>query len=387
MNNSNLKHKLSKAHLIQLSHEEKGSLRLRFAQYMNLHPLAQKTPFYTYLRYASVTAFTALIFLGSGSLITFASQSSLPGELLYPIKITSEKVKRATIKNPEQKIAYSLALLEKRYTETNTLIAEHSLDQTKETDITKNIQKNISDIQTENEKIAKTNPAEALSFNSKLAQALKTNTQVLLAVSEKNQSPLLSAKNTLVNDGPHAKIVLAAYESAAKISLKTEQLQQIVLSDTDIITVKTAEKKYQEILPRLTLALGATTKITPITTEPVVTEKTTIETVKTADIKTPVTTTETPAKQPEPDTLASLSEKLHAAYDAKEYNQVIVIADQIDQKLSEAEKIKRAEKTYDIVVPETTDVKTPADTVIETPTTLEKAPELKPTTTTTVDKK
>jgi hypothetical protein len=321
-----------------------------------------------------MATFVGIIVLGTGSIVTFASQSSLPGELLYPVKIASEKVKHASIKTPEAKINYSLALVEKRYNETNTLIAEHSLDQGKETKITKNIQSNITDIQHENDKIAKTNPAIALSNNSKLAQTLKTNTQVLLAVSEKNQNSTLSAKNTIAKvNNTHAKIVLAAYESAAKISMKTEQLQEIVLSDTDIVTVKTAEKKYQDILPKLETALAAEQPIvssettdTPVETKIASTlkvEKSVVET----KTETP-TVSEVKAKQPEPETLTTLSEKLHTAYDAKEFNQVIIIADQIDQKLSDAAKIKTAEKKYDIVVPPQTDIQPVIEKVIETTT-------------------
>ncbi len=361
MNNSHLKSKLAKAQKIELSLAEKGSLRIRFMQYMNANPLAHKSPFYTFTRAISMAAFVGIILLGSGSLVTFASQSSLPGELLYHVKLASEKAKHATIKTPEAKVDYSLALVEKRYTETNTLIANHALDQRKEAVITKNIQSSIVAIQQENDKIAKTNPAIALSLNSKLAQVLKTNTQVLLAVSEKNQNSTLSAKNTAEKvNSTHAKIVLAAYENAAKISMKTEQFQEIVLSDTDIVTIKTAEKKYQDILPKLELALSTETPVTITeSVNPTVDAKAVVA-VKVekpvVEIKTTSVATETKIKQLEPETLESLSKKLHAAYDAKQFNQVIIIADQIDQKLTDAVKIKKAEKTYDIVVSSETDI-------------------------------
>lgn len=371
MNNSHLKSKLAKAQKIELSLAEKGSLRVRFMQYMNANPITHRSPFYTFTRIVSMATFVGIIVLGTGSIVTFASQSSLPGELLYPVKIASEKVKHASIKTPEAKINYSLALVEKRYNETNTLIAEHSLDQGKETKITKNIQSNITDIQHENDKIAKTNPAIALSNNSKLAQTLKTNTQVLLAVSEKNQNSTLSAKNTVAKvNNTHAKIVLAAYESAAKISMKTEQLQEIVLSDNDIVTIKTAEKKYQDILPKLEIALATEQPIT--TPEPIeVPVEAKIATI--LKVEKPVTevktetsiVSEVKVKQPEPETLTTLSEKLHTAYEAKEFNQVIIIADQIDQKLSDAAKIKTAEKKYDIIVPPQTDVQPVIEKTIE----------------------
>jgi hypothetical protein len=371
MNNSHLKSKLAKAQKIELSLAEKGSLRVRFMQYMNANPLAHKSPFYTFTRAVSMATFVGILVLGTGSIVTFASQSSLPGELLYPVKIASEKVKHAAIKTPEAKIDYSLALVEKRYNETNTLIAEHSLNQGKESVITKNIQSTIADIQQENDKIAKSNPAIALSNNSKLAQTLKTNTQVLLAVSEKNQNSTLSAKNTTAKvNNAHAKLVLAAYESAAKITLKTEQLQEIVLSDTDIVTVKTAEKKYADILPKLEIALAAeqSTTSSETTETPVETKTTTVLKVEKPTVETkaeiPVVS-EVKTKQPEPETLTTLSEKLHTAYEAKEFNQVIIIADQIDQKLSDAAKIKTAEKKYDIIVPPQTDVQPVIEKTIE----------------------
>lgn len=360
MNNFDFKKIIAPLATIHLSEQEKGSLRLRVLDYMRSNPAPVKSGF-AMVKYFSTASLSLVIILGFGSLITSASQQSLPGQLLYPVKRATEQVAVKTIISPEGKINYSLSLIEKRYSETNQLLAQQSLNDQTESAITTDIQTHIADIQNQTETIAQTNPAEALSYNTKLAQALKTNTQVFLAVSEKNQS----IKKQPIAPKDHTKIVLAAYENTAKISLKTEQLQQVILSDTDIITIKTAEKKYHDILPKIIEVL-ADESITPTLSIniPELAKETVAEiTRKQNDVViVPEQNDSTPQKTeivapiqkintPEPETVATLAKKLDDAYITKKYNRVIVLADQIDQMISDTKKIKAAEQKYDVVVP------------------------------------
>jgi hypothetical protein len=278
------------------------------------------------------------------------------------IKRTNENIITRTIHSPEKKINYSLSLIEKRYTETNQLLTRNVLNDTAESLITADIENHIKDIQKQTETITQTNPAEALSYNTKLAQILKTNTQVFLAISEKNQP---TKNQQLTSPKNHAKIVLSAYENTAKISLKTEHLQQVVLSDTDVITIKTAEKKYRDILPKIAEVISAE-QASPILEVNPKEEKLSLPeikdqenevkvTIEKKDIVSPkseatIINKESNAQKSESDTVTTLAKKLDDAYTAKKYNRVIVLADQIDQIISETKKIKAAELKYDIIV-------------------------------------
>jgi hypothetical protein len=361
MNNFDFKKIIAPLKTINLSEREKGSLRLRISDHMRNHPAPIQSRL-SFSRVFPATILSLIIIASSGSLITVAAEQSLPGQFLYPIKRTNENIITRTIHSPEKKINYSLSLIEKRYTETNQLLTRNVLNDTAESLITADIENHIKDIQKQTETITQTNPAEALSYNTKLAQILKTNTQVFLAISEKNQP---TKNQQLTSPKNHAKIVLSAYENTAKISLKTEHLQQVVLSDTDVITIKTAEKKYRDILPKIAEVISAE-QASPILEVNPKEEKLSLPeikdqenevkvTIEKKDIVSPkseatIINKESNAQKSESDTVTTLAKKLDDAYTAKKYNRVIVLADQIDQIISETKKIKAAELKYDIIV-------------------------------------
>jgi hypothetical protein len=377
MNNFNLKKLIEPLASINLSEQEKGSLRLRIIDYVKNNPAPVATKL-SFVKYLSTATLSLVVIFGSGSLITFASQHSLPGQFLYPVKRASEQVAARTITATDKKINYSLSLIEKRYVETNQLLIQQSLDGNTESAITADIENHIADIQKQTELIAKTNPAEALSYNTKLAQTLKTNTQVFLAVSDKNKS--INDANTVSQD-KHTKIVLSAYKNAAKLALKTEQLQQVVLSDIDLITIKTAEKKYNDIRPKIDAVLPPLDP-TPLTI-PLVSMEPVNEPVIEPDTVKKLITEESENSKPIPkeseagkvpkneseetdalelpinessneaelESIASLVKKLDNAYVTKRFNDVIVLADKIDQIISNNEKIKAVEEKYNVIIP------------------------------------
>lgn len=64
-----------------------------------------------------------IVILLSGGATAFASQKSLPGETLYPVKLLTENIKLAVIFNPEEKIESRIALAKKRIEEIQTVIS------------------------------------------------------------------------------------------------------------------------------------------------------------------------------------------------------------------------------------------------------------------------
>lgn len=64
-----------------------------------------------------------MVILGGGLFVD--SQSSLPGDLLFPIKIFSENARAALVQNSEEKIIIHIAFAEKRIEEINDLLAKN----------------------------------------------------------------------------------------------------------------------------------------------------------------------------------------------------------------------------------------------------------------------
>lgn len=87
------------------------------------------TAFFTRLHLHSMPLFTiaALLLIGGGT--SLAAQGSLPGELLYPVKVgVNENIRLAFAVSEEAETEVQLALLEERVREAQTLQAEGHLD-------------------------------------------------------------------------------------------------------------------------------------------------------------------------------------------------------------------------------------------------------------------
>ena len=79
-----------------------------------------------------ITALALVVTLlgGTGAATVYASQDSLPGEFLYPVKTWSEDVQLDFTANPEEKISLSLDLTDRRLDEIQQLLASDTpLDQ------------------------------------------------------------------------------------------------------------------------------------------------------------------------------------------------------------------------------------------------------------------
>lgn len=381
MNNFNPNNLFSVFKEIKLTHNEKNSLRLQLSQYMHRRPIGSRSSFMTF-RYASIVAFALVLFVSSGGILTFASQGSLPGKTLYNVKRASEEFKKATLTTPAKKASYELALIDKRFSETNELISKQSLTTKNEAIIIDAIKQHTDDFKKETNQLAINNPAEALSYNAKLTNTLKTGTHILLALSHQQNQVLAKADSVSPNT-----LVLAAYASAEKITAEKKQLESMVISDTNIATVRTAEKKYSE-----TIALLEKQNIYPvdIAAKTAPTESVTDETPTVAlfaKLATPVEEkiVSEPAviltdDQIAANNLQKLANDLRDAYSTKQYAQVVIIAEQIQQQLNDAKKIQEAEAAYNVTIPaieqnisteetknNNTDIPTTTNTPVEEP--------------------
>ncbi len=385
MNEFKFKKIISEVQHIKLTQAEKNSLRIRVARHMNNHPIGSYSYFFNF-RYAMTVALALMITIGSGTFVASASQSALPGEKLYSVKRTTEKLKKISLKSPSEKVSYELALIDKRFSETNQLISKGNLTAKTEAVVISAIEQHTNDFKTEAKKLAVNDPADALSYNTKLTNTLKTGTHILMALSDQQSTTLAKADTVSPNT-----LVLAAYATAQKVTEEKKQLETIVVSDTNIATIKTAEKRYTETLallakqnivpsatPLETSVSTETVKSTPVVTSLEVLPEKTLSEIKTGDVqKTELkvakkTTESSLATKTISDTkniplskLQTLLNSLQQNYEAKKYGQVIIIADQIEQQLNETEKIQQAEKTYNVTIPssESTEISNPETTV------------------------
>ncbi len=330
---------------ISMTTQEKNVMRSHLVQHMQT---PQKSIHSTYFfRFVTTGVFALFVFITSTGIVSAAAQTALPGEFLYPVKRATESVKKVTLVSSIEKTNYEFDLIEKRFTETQDLISEKKLTDSNEAIITQSIKAHTSSIQKEATKIAEKNPSGALAYNNKLADLIDTKTEILLAQNSQNPESEQSDEQSI-------RIVLAVNETVQEINEQQKNLEEIILADTNIATAKIAEEKFAIVInlsenrPELFTSTTSATMVQPITAA--LAMRSALATSTTLSVSsTSITNLNTSAtlpiiKKEKNLTLFELFKKIKEKYDAKEYGQVIIIAEQIEQKMRERDRVVEQEK-------------------------------------------
>lgn len=124
---TNLSHHFRKeTESLRLTAEEKQAMRSRLLAALG-EPVA--SPYQRFFApRAFAYAFMSLLVVGSSTV--YAAQGSLPGTLLYPIKVgVTERMESALAVTPEAQFAVNVKLAERRIKEVETLAAQGTLDE------------------------------------------------------------------------------------------------------------------------------------------------------------------------------------------------------------------------------------------------------------------
>jgi hypothetical protein len=165
MNQINNTHKgIEELKKISLSKEAKQGMFERLSLYAEEHPIPTlpmtlKSPWYSsffqythYHRSAYMIAtFATLVIIGGN--ISYAAEQSLPGDLLYPVKLrVNEKVGDALQFTSEAKVSWATVKVQKRLQEAQTLIDKGAFDDTKRVQIEQEVEKNVETIRKQKSK-------------------------------------------------------------------------------------------------------------------------------------------------------------------------------------------------------------------------------------------
>lgn len=234
---------------IHLNAEEKASMRFRIVKQIELAtPYTQrpsitpsyKSPFFfphLALGRRALAGFVAVLLVGSTG-VSFAAENTLPGDILYPVKIhVTEEVRSALTVGSTAKVKWEKDRVVKRVVETEKLIKNKALtpERKKEAEaaIKQQIQ-NFSDV-ANSEKL---NPVAVIDATSDLEPTLKAHQEVLLALSSDTQEEETSTQD-IINTVEEGIKVSSVQESAALDSvntISTDDLSSAVdtkISDTE----------------------------------------------------------------------------------------------------------------------------------------------------------
>lgn len=182
-------------------------------------------PAFSFRRIASATAL-ATVLLGSAGTV-FASQVSLPGETLYPIKRLVENVKLVATVDEKAKANVRLNIAKERLTEINSLLAEkHDSNTSSTPEFEDNIKEAASNFDSQIKQVSQN--ADKLEEAGELEKALQITTNIY-------------------NSGEHYKnLIQKSQEDSVQQSEQIKNRMDDSSKETEIVTEK-AKKQIERI--------------------------------------------------------------------------------------------------------------------------------------------
>ena len=137
MKNKEIKEKFNNLKNKQVRYDSLGKIEKNLKDYMNFYSMKDQTHdkysnrisiFSRSLIFKATAVFLIIAILIGGESVVYASQFSLPGETLYPIKTLTENVKKTFIFNKEEKAEFEIKLAQERIKEMNSILKEEKQD-------------------------------------------------------------------------------------------------------------------------------------------------------------------------------------------------------------------------------------------------------------------
>lgn len=151
-------------------------------------PKAVRSPYQFVVMHRAVS-FVALLLLVVMSVggTSYAAQGSLPGDFLYPVKISvNEQVQAALAVSPVAKAQVHASLAERRLEEAQQLAVRGTLDATTTMEIQQNLTSHMDIAQTIARNIATTNPAASTQIATQLSSSLAADDAVLASIADRS---------------------------------------------------------------------------------------------------------------------------------------------------------------------------------------------------------
>jgi hypothetical protein len=169
---------------VQLSEREKDTMHRALMAHMRTVPLAVRpvpSPYVgMFLKPAAALLIAPLvIILGAGG-TAYAAEGSLPGDMLYPVKISvNEKIQTALATSPSAKAKVNVQLAQRRLEEAQALALSGRLNATTTAQIKTNLSEHAELAQTLGQSLAQNDPEQAAEIAAQLSSSLAANDAVL----------------------------------------------------------------------------------------------------------------------------------------------------------------------------------------------------------------
>jgi len=248
MENKIFKKIIKRLKSVGLQNDEKTFLRKQLLHFMEEHPVLIKSPYSIKSPYiskklvtklfrpAKVLATALIIVLVMGGSFAYAAESSLPGQILYPIKINIEEIKSLSLITSKQKVEWEIERTSRRLGEAAELSIQDKMNSIAREEIKTQIDKHTKKISQGIKEIGAENPESALAMNSQLESYLNAHGDMLTALKEKTEA-----------NGDITEIILKTQEKVAIVVEEMKESEELISEDSSPEKKLVVEEKIKKV--------------------------------------------------------------------------------------------------------------------------------------------
>lgn len=161
---------------IRLTEAQKGAMRARLHEAMGVSlraPAPVVSPYHWFLMSRTLVSLSLVLVVLVGTGTAFAAEGSLPGDILYPVKINiNERVETALALSTRAKVEVNTKLAQRRIAEVETLALRGTLDATTTAQAEENFDYHMARVVVAASR--ETHPKETAIFSAKITASLNS---------------------------------------------------------------------------------------------------------------------------------------------------------------------------------------------------------------------
>ncbi len=216
------------AHNIRLSNQEKSVMRAQLMEMIRLSQPAEravKTPyfFFAYQRAAMSFALVALVLIGGTT--TYAAQGSLPGGVLYPVKIyVNENVQEVLAVSDVAKVSFHTSVAQERLKEAEALANEGKLDAQVATEIETNFNEHVAKAENIATTLEENDIASGVNARVTLDSSLAVHGTILARIGDSSKDVATKENSNSFATKVHSRAqggVVVALAATAPVAMQT----------------------------------------------------------------------------------------------------------------------------------------------------------------------
>jgi len=257
------------AHKVELSASEKSRMKSTVLEYAEMKPVyANPTERRGFTKFF-IGIMIALFVFATGGSVTFAAQSSLPGDILYEAKLATEKIREVIILDEEKKIAWIASRAERRISESIALAQKNALTEPVARDLQKRFEGQMVRALERIDTLEKVRPVNA--------KRVRVDIQKNIAVAEKRLDAFSNEKEVPVVVQVQPVRDVAQVEEEVSMPLDTPPVAPVPPKEITSIADSVKEQKkafdlreerykkrnIQKVLPRSVIKKAPQLQISP----------------------------------------------------------------------------------------------------------------------------